>query len=181
VRTAGGAVDRCAVDFEQHCEGSPAALHGALRYRSAVPLPSTADADGDDRTDEADNCPAVANPTQTDTDGDGRGDACDPYPSDPDDLAACLLGRTPVDDDGDGVSNAFDRCATTPTGAAVDSSGCTLEQFCGAVDARSGRGAKLCRRADWGNDEPLLKRADANCRVVGRRDQARCVPAGTGS
>jgi len=33
-----GTVDRLAIDFEQHCEGSPPALYGSVRYNSAVPL-----------------------------------------------------------------------------------------------------------------------------------------------
>jgi hypothetical protein len=177
VRTPSGGIERCAVDFEQHCEGGVAALHGALRYRSAVPLPATADEDADGYTDEADNCPTVANPTQADSDFDGRGDACDPFPSDPDDLAACLVGRMPSDDDGDGVSNAIDRCPSSPIGGSVDATGCTLEQFCAAVDATAARGAKICRHLDWGNDEPLMKRGGADCRVVGRRSSALCVPA----
>jgi hypothetical protein len=43
------------------------------------PGEASTDADGDGITDDADNCPTVANPNQTDADGDGRGDACDSY------------------------------------------------------------------------------------------------------
>jgi hypothetical protein len=79
-----------------------------------------------------------------------------------------------------GVPDATDRCGSTPTGRTVDPSGCTLEEFCAAVDATTSRGAKLCRNSDWGNDEPLMKHAEADCRVAGRRRAARCV-GGAGS
>jgi uncharacterized delta-60 repeat protein len=45
------------------------------------------DLDGDGLSDNADNCPAVANADQVDTDGDGIGDACDGLPDDPNLLA----------------------------------------------------------------------------------------------
>ena len=36
------------------------------------------DSDGDDVTDDVDNCPLNFNPDQSDVDGDGSGDVCDP-------------------------------------------------------------------------------------------------------
>lgn len=42
-----GTVQRLAIDFEQHCEGGPAALFGSVRFNSdvpAVPRVSVADA-----------------------------------------------------------------------------------------------------------------------------------------
>jgi hypothetical protein len=70
-----GRVARFAADFEQRCENSPNALHGAVRYESTIPAP--ADGDGDGRFDVSDNCPAEPNADQSDLDGDGVGDRCD--------------------------------------------------------------------------------------------------------
>jgi hypothetical protein len=72
---AGTTITSFAADFEQHCEGGPAALFGAVRFNSAVPIPDT---DGDGVMDIRDNCPDAANPSQSDADGDRIGDACDP-------------------------------------------------------------------------------------------------------
>jgi outer membrane protein assembly factor BamB len=49
------------------------------------------DTDGDEWADRLDNCPKIYNPDQSDVDNDHLGDVCDPYPSNPDNLGACLL------------------------------------------------------------------------------------------
>ncbi len=87
-----GSVQNLAIDFEQHCEGVPAALFGSVRV-NAEHAPAEVDRDGDQVLDFADNCPTTPNPNQANADGDSRGDACDPYPNDPDDLGACLVDR----------------------------------------------------------------------------------------
>ncbi len=49
------------------------------------------DVDGDSIPDATDNCVNYYNPDQLDMDGDSIGDLCDPYPSDTDNLGACLV------------------------------------------------------------------------------------------
>ena len=58
-----------------------------------------------------------------------------------------------VDDaDGDGEPDATDLCANTPTGSAIDGRGCDAAQFCSQQSVQS------CQRADFLNDEPLVKK-----------------------
>ena len=66
------------------------------------------------------------------------------------DLAAAL-----ADEDGDGEGDATDACADTPASAAVDSDGCSQDQFCALIDVSTGRGRRACRLSDWRNDEPV--------------------------
>jgi hypothetical protein len=56
------------------------------------------------------------------------------------------------DTDGDGEPDATDGCPNTPPGTGVDGAGCSNLQFCEAQPVLS------CRRADFRNDEPGLKR-----------------------
>jgi hypothetical protein len=150
------------------------------------PLGSSPDTDGDGVPDIADNCPNDPNPNQEDRDLDLIGDVCDPFPNDSDneqaqceaDLAQCQAGVTP-DQDGDGEANATDACPDTPSGAAVDQAGCSLAQFCAAIDATTAQGAKVCKNSDWRNDEPLAASNKGDCKVKmgnpGRADDL-CVP-----
>ena len=89
--------------------------------------------------------------------------------------------ETVADDaDGDGEIDRTDRCPGTAEGAAVDDSGCSLEQFCRAITLTSRESARACKKADWRNDEPLMKREEADCAVdKGERgpEDDRCVPA----
>jgi hypothetical protein len=143
------------------------------------------DPDGDEFEGSLDNCPTVANPDQSDRDHDGIGDACDPFPDDPDNaLAQCKADLSRLNDsDGDGIDDRHDRCPNTATGAAVDQEGCSIEQFCGAIDATTSRGRLICRRSDWRNDQPLMRPGiDGDCRVdlgalVRNPSDDRCVPA----
>ena len=149
-QTPGGEVTSFAADFEQHCEGGPAALLGSIRF-NAQNVPGILDEDGDGRIDVADNCPSVANEDQANRDEDEFGDVCDPFPDVADNLAACLAQD---DVDGDGEADRTDACLETPKGDAVDAGGCSLAQFCEKFDLATVEGRLACRRADWRNDEP---------------------------
>jgi hypothetical protein len=85
-----------------------------------------------------------------------------------------------TDGDTDGEADATDRCLGTPAGADADDAGCSLDQFCERVNVSTKSGASACKRADWKNDEPLMKAKEADCRVdkrgKGRADD-RCVPS----
>jgi hypothetical protein len=146
------------------------------------PLP---DADGDGVADMFDNCPDLPNPDQVDSDGDGLADACDPFPLDPvNELAQCRidLALTVADEDGDGRRDVDDRCAGTAAGEPIDETGCSRVQFCEQIDATTRDGARACKKADWRNDEPLMRVRDAaDCvRDTGAsKDETddRCVPS----
>ena len=93
------------------------------------------------------------------------------------DLATCIAtGGT--DQDGDAIPDAIDLCPDTPSSTEVDSDGCSLDQFCSAIDATTRRGRRTCLRSDWQNDEPLMRRRERDCTVDrggrGRADD-RCV------
>lgn len=90
------------------------------------------------------------------------------------DAMAALMVAT-ADADGDGRRDQDDRCADTTSGGAVDDAGCSQAQFCTAIDVSTGAGKKACKKADWGNDEPIMKKRDRDCSY----DKATrsCVPA----
>ncbi len=178
-----GNVQSFAADFEQHCEGGPAALFGVVRYNSQN-VPAGFDQDLDGVIDVADNCPSTANSGQEDIDLDGIGDVCDPFPESADNLGTCLdqydnivqdysslleenaaLLEALADEDQDGVLNSHDRCPATPHETPVDLSGCSLNDFCA-------QWTKFleCFRADWMNDEPLRPK---DCRWLFGKCQAK--------
>jgi hypothetical protein len=144
------------------------------------------DRDGDEFADARDRCPDTADVLQLDADGDGQGDACDAFPSDPNNEAAALRvslsqsqaelqacrAELHLDADGDAVEDAGDACPATAAGVTVDSSGCSLGQFCSsfAITRRTARGAD-CVLADWRNDE--VGRVPLDCRPRGGRCIAR--------
>jgi hypothetical protein len=77
----------------------------------------------------------------------------------------CLLGfcapiDLPPDGDGDGEPDVSDQCPGTPAGGPVDDSGCSIDQFCDGIDVSTRFGRRLCRRADWRNDEPIGRPRD---------------------
>jgi hypothetical protein len=95
------------------------------------------------------------------------------------DLTECLANPLVPDQDGDGEADATDTCPNTSEGAEVDQAGCSLEQFCTAIDATTTQGARICNKSDWRNDELLMRAKEADCMVAktgrGRADD-RCVP-----
>lgn len=84
-------------------------------------------------------------------------------------LLVCMGIPKFEDADGDGEASPTDACPGTPEGVAVDAAGCSLRQFCRAIDGR-GRGAAVCNNSDWKNDEALGNPLD--CKVRG----GVCVP-----
>jgi hypothetical protein len=73
------------------------------------------------------------------------------------------LAAATADADGDAVRDAADACAATPAGAVVDARGCSQAQFCAAIDASSKAGRTLCKKSDWNNDEPVMKKKQLDC------------------
>jgi len=81
------------------------------------------------------------------------------------DAAMAALETATTDTDTDGRRDADDACPDTGADAAVDQGGCSLAQFCGAIAADTRNGQRLCKKADWGNDEPLMKKKEADCAI----------------
>jgi hypothetical protein len=88
------------------------------------------------------------------------------------------LDAATADQDGDGVRDP-DQCPGSASGP-VDLAGCTVDQFCGSIDATTVIGKATCKRSDWKNDEPLMRSSARDCDLdrngSGAADD-RCVPA----
>jgi hypothetical protein len=110
----------------------------------------------------------------------GMAEELDAAKADLETTTAVLAAET-ADADADGQRDQDDVCPATPAGEAVDQAGCSQAEFCATFDAATKAGAKACKKADWKNDEPLLKKkADRDCTVdKGAKGSAddRCVPA----
>jgi hypothetical protein len=93
--------------------------------------------------------------------------------------AEAALAAATADEDGDGVRDQVDQCSGSQ--GAVDLAGCTIAQFCTAVNATSRPGKVACKKSDWRNDEPSMRRSDQDCTIdkgaKGTGDD-RCVPTG---
>jgi hypothetical protein len=89
------------------------------------------------------------------------------------DLAMTLaaLGEAVADTDEDGARDTADSCPGTPGGDEVDLVGCSLDQFCGAIDASTGSGGATCNNSDWRNDEPRANNPE-DCKAK----QGVCAP-----
>ena len=152
------------------------------------------DSDGDEIPDGLDNCPSDSNTGQEDADADGEGDVCDPFPDDPHngeaqcqlDLALALIELEECRDnsvfpdaDADGEHDQTDYCPGTEPGAAVDTAGCSLPQFCSSKEVSKAVQRPACNRADWKNDEPVGNAKDcivARAAVSGKPIALHCVP-----
>lgn len=86
------------------------------------------------------------------------------------------------DQDGDGETDATDACPDTPLDAPVDQAGCSLAQFCSAINTATLHGQFVCGKSDWRNDEPLMVpffEADCTVKKNGlRQANNRCVARG---
>lgn len=62
-----------------------------------------------------------------------------------------------ADPDGDGVPAVLDLCPDPPADPSdlVDERGCTLVQFCAAIEIPNPSQSQVCTGADWMNDEPI--------------------------
>jgi hypothetical protein len=80
-----------------------------------------------------------------------------------------------ADADDDGVLDGADACADTPLATAVDPLGCSRAQFCGGIDVSTKSGQKACKKADWGNDEPLLSKKTSDC-LYDKKNTQTCIP-----
>ena len=92
------------------------------------------------------------------------------------DLTQCTanLAAADADSDGDGRRDRDDACPGTPAGTAVDVEGCSLAQFCALFPVTTGHERKICKKADWKNDEPLMKNSDRDCNYV--KGATTCMP-----
>ncbi|MFZ5444390.1 MAG: cell-cell cohesion MYXO-CTERM protein MtsC [Myxococcota bacterium] len=115
-----------------------------LQYlEDGLVLTWVADADGDGKRDDADNCPFVSNRDQPDSDGDGVGDACDDcagasnnsqLDADGDGMGDACDG----DLDGDTVPNATDNCPALSNPTQLNSDSDTLGNACDTDDDGDG-------------------------------------------
>lgn len=96
-------------------------------------------------------------------------------------LVSCQGQPVLQDADGDGTPDPLDHCSSSPGAQPVDDAGCSQAQFCAQFDAATRDGRRACKKADWKNDEPLMKpSSEADCMIdrngAGAEDDT-CVPA----
>jgi hypothetical protein len=88
----------------------------------------------------------------------------------------CPISPVP-DEDEDGEPDITDLCPDTQPDTEVDSSGCSLAQFCAAIDTNIDHGRKICDHSDWKNDEPLENKGDCEAIKEGQGpSNYLCVP-----
>jgi len=86
--------------------------------------------------------------------------------------AQTALAAALDDADADGVRDPGDSCLGSEPATAIDGVGCSLAQFCTAIDASTGSGRAICNRSDWRNDEPLADSPN-DCKASAGRCEAR--------
>ena len=101
--------------------------------------------------------------------------------TDEDMVVIAAAGQHPIspvpDQDEDGEPDLTDRCPNTQLGIEVDSNGCSLWQFCSAIDTSMDHGRQICNRSDWKNDEPLNNIGDCKAIKQGKgQSNYSCVP-----
>jgi hypothetical protein len=146
------------------------------------PNPDQADMDGDTLGDVCDPFPnepdndlvqCLMDLEEITADHDVCHEELEDAEADLEDMMAALEAAT-ADADGDGRRDQDDRCADTAPGVFVDDAGCSQAQFCTAIDASDRTGKKTCKKADWGNDEPIMKKRDRDCSYD--KSTKSCVP-----
>jgi hypothetical protein len=84
-------------------------------------------------------------------------------------------GTAADDADADGELDSNDRCPDTPAGETVDDSGCSVAQYCAAIDASTRDGRRFCRAADWRNDGLGRRRLSRDCTAIPGPGGIACV------
>ncbi|MCH7869778.1 MAG: hypothetical protein IH881_18940 [Myxococcales bacterium] len=92
------------------------------------------------------------------------------------DQALTDLAEATADSDKDGVRDTADTCLGTERASEVDGVGCSVKQFCAAIDASTRMGEAVCKMSDWQNDEPLGNAGDCAIQKQGRGQPSVCVP-----
>lgn len=80
--------------------------------------------------------------------------------------AEATLASMTSDGDADGVPDERDGCGGTPAGQFVDEAGCSQAQFCAGFPVTTKNERKVCKLADWKNDEASMKPKQADCAFV---------------
>lgn len=91
------------------------------------------------------------------------------------DSANMDLATATADADADGTPDLADACIDTASGDEVDVAGCSLGQFCASFDVTTKDGKKGCKKADWQNDEPVMKKKEKDC--IADKKAGLCLPA----
>jgi hypothetical protein len=81
-----------------------------------------------------------------------------------------------ADADDDTVPDQRDACGDTPAGQFVDAAGCSQAQFCAGVAVATKAGRKACKKADWKNDEPSMRRKQSDCTFAKRTRTCDATP-----